>query len=151
MQIMQVQVGNVLYPLTEGQPLPISVGETIKVFYAFKYKIPEQSSVRVWASLYRYTAGILNRSGDAQTKSTITLAKSTEWTPYQGQIDITVGSINAGLWGLIVELPDYGGMEAKIDDCIEVAAAPNIIEQILPILIMVMMMGMIMPMMGEEA
>jgi hypothetical protein len=149
MQIMGAQVGNVLYPLTEGQPLPISVGETIKVSYAFKYMMPEQSSVRVWASLYRYTAGILDRSGNAQTKSTITLAKSIEWTLYEGQIDITVGSINAGLWGLIVELPDYGGMEAKIDDCIEVAAAPNIIEQILPILVMVMMMGMIMPMMEE--
>jgi hypothetical protein len=150
MQIMQVQVGNALYPLTEGQPLPISVGETIKVSYAFKYMMPEQSSVRIWASLYRYTAGILDRSGNAQTKSTITLAKSTEWTPYQGQIDITVGSIDAGLWGLIVELPDYGGMEAKIDDCIEVAAAPNILSQIMPIMIMVMMMGMVVPMMEEE-
>jgi hypothetical protein len=149
MQIMGVQVGNALYPLTDGQPLPISVGETIKVFYTFKYKMPEQSSVRIWASLYRYTAGILDRSGNAQTKSTITLAKSTEWTPYQGQIDITVGSINAGLWGLIVELPDYGGMEAKIDDCIEVTAAPGVMDM-LPALIMIMMMGMVMPMMEEE-
>ncbi|GAJ19966.1 unnamed protein product, partial [marine sediment metagenome] len=48
MQITQVQIGNFLYPLTEGQPLPIKTGEVIRVFFAFKGKVPERTEVRIW-------------------------------------------------------------------------------------------------------
>ena len=147
MQITLAQVGNALYPLTEGQPLPISVGETIKVFYAFSYRMPEKTTVRIWASLYNYTLGVLNRQEKAQTKQTITLGEALEWKPYEGEIDIEVGEISSGTYGLICELPDFDA-EHHIDDCIEVAAAPGILD-ILPLLMAVMMMGMIMPMMEE--
>jgi hypothetical protein len=154
MQITGVQVGNAIYPLTEGQPLPISVGETIRVFYAFKYMMPVAAGVRIWASLYRYTAGLLDRSSQAQTKQTITLEKALEWKDYDGQIDIVVGKVNSGTYGLICELPDYGAdAGAHIDDCIEVTAAPGIFEMIGPLLmigLMVAMMSMMAPMMEEE-
>lgn len=153
MQITQVVVGNVLYPLTEGQPLPIKVGETIRVFYAFKYKMPEKSGIRIWASLYRYTVGILDRATQAQTKGTITLEKALEWKDYEGEIDIPVGNISSGIYGLICELPDYGAeAEHHIDDCLEIIAAPSIFDMIGPILIiglMVFMMSMITPKEGE--
>lgn len=149
MLITGVQVGNNIYPLTEGQPLGIRVGETIRVFFSFKYKMPERENVGIWASLYQYTAGVLNRQGKAQTKGTITLDKSIEWKDYSGYIDITIGNISAGTYGLIVELPGRENAEAKIDDCIEVAGAPDILSQILPLVIMVVLMGMVTSMMGE--
>ncbi len=102
----------------------ISVGQALRVFYSFRYRMAVTTVVPIWASLYRYTAGILDRSTNAQNKSTITLEKSLDWKLYQGQIDITVGSVNAGLWGLIVELPNFKNAEARIDNCIEVAAVP---------------------------
>jgi len=149
--ITQVAVGNVLYPLTEGQPLPINVGETVKVFYAFKYKLPETTGVRIWASLYRYTAGILDRSAQAQTKLTITLVKALDWEDYAGEIDIEVGNVSSGTYGLICELPDYD-VEHHIDDCIEVTAPPSIMDMIGPLLVMGLMVGMVAmmaPMMEE--
>lgn len=151
MQIAQVAVGNVLYPLTEGQPLPIAVGDTLKVFYAFKYKLPETTGVRIWASLYRYTMGILDRAGAAQTKDKITLVKALEWKDYEDEIDIEIGEIGSGIYGLICELPDYD-VEHHIDDCLEVAAPPSIFDMIGPILVigvMAVMVGMMAPMMKE--
>lgn len=149
--ITGVQVGNVLYPLAEGQPLPINVGESLKVFYAFKYKLPETSGIRIWASLYRYTAGILDRSSQAQTKQTITLEQALEQKDYEDEIDITVGQVSSGTYGLVCELPDYK-VEHHIDDCIEVAGVTSIWEMIGPLLglgLMVGMVGMMAPMMEE--
>lgn len=146
MQIAQVQVGNVLYPLTEGEPLPVAVGDTIKVFYTFKYRMLETASVRIWASLHRVTRVEL-----AQTKDEITLAKTVEWKDYEGEIDIEVGPIVSGTYSLILELPDYD-VEHRIDACIEVTAAPGIFEMIGPILaigLMAVMVGMMAPMMEE--
>lgn len=146
MQIAQVQVGNVLYPLTEGEPLPVAVGDTLKVFYTFKYRMLETASVRIWASLHRVTRVEL-----AQTKDEITLAKTLEWKDYEGEIDIEVGRIVSGTYSLILELPDYD-VEHRIDACIEVTAAPGIFEMIGPILaigLMAVMVGMMAPMMEE--
>ena len=151
MQINQTQVGNFLYPLTEGQPLPITVGQAIRVFYAFKYKLPETTGVRIWASLYNYTLGVLNRQGEAQTRQTITLEKDLEWKDYEGEIDITIGQVSSGTYGLICELPDYD-KEDHIDDCIEVTAPPSIWEMVGPMLVIGLMAGMVAmmaPMMEE--
>ena len=154
MQIAQVvQVGNVLYPLAEGQPLTVAVGNTIKVFYGFKYKMPETTGVRIWASLYKYSLGILDRQGQAQTKETIPLEKALDWKDYSGEIDIVIGDMPAGTKGLICELPDYGAeAEHHIDDCIEVTAAPSVFEMIGPLLViglMAAMVGMMAPAMEE--
>jgi hypothetical protein len=154
MLIAGVQAGNALYSLVKGQPLPITVGQTIRVFFSFKYKMPEREDVAIWASLYQYTAGILNRAGKAQTKATIMLDRTTEWKDYQGYIDITVGSVSAGTYGLIVELPGRKDAEAKIDDCLEVMAAPGIAEWVGPLLVlglMAGMVGMMAPMMEEKS
>ena len=151
MQITQALVGNALYPLTEGQPLPISVGETIRVFYAFSYRLPERTTIRIWASVHEYVAGILNRREAAQTKETIILEKALEWEDYEGEIDIVVGDIGSGTYGLICELPDYD-TEDRIDDCLEVAAVPSIWEMIGPLLVIGLMVGLVSimsPMMKE--
>ena len=151
MQITQAQVGNVLYPLTEGQPLPIKAGEVIRVFFTFKGKVPERTEVRIWASVYHYVLGVMNRQEKAQTKGVMTLESTAELTDYETSMDITIGDISSGTYGLIVELPDYD-LEDHIDDCLEVAAVPGIFEMIGPLLVMGLMMGlmsMMTPMMKE--
>ncbi|GAH51105.1 unnamed protein product [marine sediment metagenome] len=142
MQITQALVGNVLYPLAEGQPLPIVAGDVIKVFYVFSYKVPEKTDVRIWASLYDAPLGWLNRKEAAQTKETITLEMTPEWKPYEGEIDIAIGSIGSGIYGLIVELPDYD-TEARIDACLEVAAVPGIFDMLVPLLVLGLMVFLI--------
>lgn len=124
MQIANAQIGNTLYPLVEGQPLPIAVGEIIKVFYAFRYKMPKTADVGIWASVYKYSLGLLDRQGQAQTKEAITLQGTLDWKDYSGEIDIVIGDMPTDVYGLILELPGYD-VEDKIDDCLEIAAAPS--------------------------
>lgn len=147
MQIAQVLVGNVLYSLVEGQPLPISTGETLRVYYSFKYSLPESGKIRIWASLYQYTVGILDRATQAQTKGEILLEKSLIPKEYSGTIDITIGSINSGTYGLICELPDYAEDE-HLDNCLEVTGVPSIFDMIGPLL-MIGMLAMLIPTMQE--
>jgi hypothetical protein len=148
---MQVQVGSNIYTLVEGQPLQIQAGQTLRVFYSFSYKVAETTSVPVWASLYQYMLGIVNRVAAAQTKTTITLDTAIAWQTYQGQIDIAIGSgVKSGVYGLIVESPGFKDAEARIDDCIEVTAAPGMTDMLGP-LIMIAMMGMMAQMTGGMA
>lgn len=156
MQITQAQVGNFIYPFVEGQPLPITIGETLKVYYSFKYKIPERGSVRIWASLYKYSFGIIDRQGQSQTKEYITLEKSLEWKDYEGEISIVIGSmplseLEGNPYGLILELPDYGvEAEHHIDACIEVMAAPSIFGIVGPLLVLGLMAGVVSMMKPEK-
>ena len=147
MNITQAQVGYDIYPLAEGQPLPISIGQALRVFFTFGYKVAETTTVPVWASLYRRIPW-LDRMEAAQSKSFITLDQAVDWQTYQGQIDIPIGNVSPGVYGLIVELPGFKDAEATIDDCIEVAASPGITEWMGP-LMMLAMLGMVMPMVGE--
>ncbi len=157
---MQVQIGNYIYPLIEGQPLQIPAGSTLRVFFSFSYMVDEDSSVSFWASLYQYRAGLIDRISGAQTKSVITLPQSIEPTTYEGYIDIKlqpagmipVGGISPGIYGLLLELRGYE--DVKIDDCIQVTEAPGIISGITEMmgpLIMIAMMGMMVPMMSGMA
>ncbi len=140
-----MQVGNSLFPLVEGQPLPVQAGQTLRVFYSFKYKMPEQVTAPLWASLSQAT-----RVEQAQTKTTITLERATAWQDCQGQVDIAIGSnVKTGIYGLIVELPGYKDAEARIDDCIAVQGAPGMTEWLGPF-IMIAMMGMMAQMMPTD-
>lgn len=153
MQITQVQVGNLLYPLIEGQPLPIEAGETIRVFFTFRGRVPQETEVRVWASLYQYVLGILNREEKAQTKATTILEGTVEFVDYERAADIVIGDIGSGLYGIIIELKDYD-VSDRIDDCLEVAKVPSIwdmLPSLIGIGLMVFMMSMITPMMKEGA
>lgn len=157
MQITQVQVGNFLYPLTEGQPLSIEAGETIRVFFTFRGRVPQETEVRVWASLYQYVLGILNREEKAQTKGTTTLEGTVEFVDYERAADIVIGDIGSGLYGIIIELKDYkdaegNPIEDRIDDCLEVAKVPSIWDMLPSLLVIGLMVGMmtiISPMMKE--
>ena len=140
---MQVQLGNHIYILQQGQPLQLQAGQKLRVFFSFSYKLAGQAEAPLWASLYQRTLGIVNRVEKAQTKGTLTLEQAADWQQFNGQVDISIGSdVNAGLYGLIVEMPGFDKAEALIDDCIEITGAPGMTEWIGPLMMMAMM-GMI--------
>lgn len=131
----------ILSPMATGQPLQIQIGQKLRISFSFSYKVAETTTIPVWASLYRYTAGILDRSSLAQTKGSITLDRAIDRETLQGQVDIAVGNVSPGLWGLILEVPGFEGAQAKIDDSIEVVPAPGMTEWITP-MITIAMLGM---------
>jgi hypothetical protein len=143
---MLVQVGSNLYNLAEGELLQIQAGQTLRVFYSFNYKVAEVTTLPIWASLYQKTLGLVNRVESAQTKTSRTLDTALEWQTCDGQIDIAIGSdVQAGVYGLIVEVPGFAEAEARLDDCLEVTSAPGMASWIGP-LMMIAMMGMMVQM-----
>ena len=146
---MLVQVGNYIYPLVEGQPLQIQAGQTLRVFFAFTYKVAETIDARIWVALYTKfpVTGRRMVVEGAERESIITLDKAMDWQTYQGHIDFSIGSgVKASVYGLGLELPDFKNDAGDyIDDCIEVIAAPGMMEMLGP-LIMIAMMGMMVPM-----
>lgn len=139
-----MQISGFAIVTTEVEAITAKVGQTVTVPYSFNYKVAETTDIQVRAALYRYTAGILDRSSLAITTETITLSKALTFQPHSGEIDIVIGSISSGLWGLICELPSYD-VEQHIDDCLDVAAIPGIWEAIGPIL-MIGLLAMMLPM-----
>jgi len=109
-------------------PLVVNAGRTLRVFYAFSYKVAETAAVPLWASLYPQ-ALVVDREERAQTKTLITLDKALDWQTYQGQVDINVETgTPGGVYGLIVEIPGFKDAQAKLESVIQVLAAPGLFD-----------------------
>ena len=151
---VQVQIGNILYPLSEEEPLPIKAGDVIRVFFTIRGRVPQDTEVEIWASVYHYVLGVMNKQETAQTKGTTILEGTVEFKDYEKAADINIDEIvpGSGLYGLIVELRHYkdaegNPIEARIDDCLEFTATPSIFEIIAPILVIGLLVGIMVPMM----
>lgn len=128
-----------------------SVGDTIRVTASFTYTAGEDTSVTVQAGPYHYLVGILDRIGVSFGSSEVLLPKVLTPTEKQFTVDFKLSGINAGTYGLIVEI---AGTDFNVtqDSVIVVAGGAGgfDISSIMGLMMVVMMMGMIMPMMGGE-
>lgn len=135
------------------------VGDTIRVTASFVYTVGSDTSVTVQAGPYHYIAGVLDRIGACFGSTSVSLPKTTEPTEKQFTIDfkltpasiIGTGGIQAGTYGLIVELPGTD-FNAKQDSVLIVASGAGVLDMIGPLLIlgiMMFMMSQMTPMMEE--
>ena len=141
-----------LNALANGETVELRQGDTLRVSYSFSYKVAEEATIPIWASLYSRTLGMINRAERAQTKGTTSLDASLSWTSCEGSIDIAIGDVSAGVYGLILEVPGAGDeAQYAIDDAVSVLGTPGILDM-LPMLLMVLVMGMVMSVMegGER-
>lgn len=136
-----------------------TVGDTVRVTASFLYTVGEDTSVTVQAGPYHYVAGVLDRIGACFGSTSVSLPKTTTPIEKQFTIDfeltpasiIGTGGIQAGTYGLIVELPGTD-FKVKHDSVLIVAAAPGILDAIGPLLVLGIMMfvvSKISPMMEE--
>jgi hypothetical protein len=130
------------------EPKTFNVGDTVRVTASFVYTVAADTSVTVQAGPYHYIVGILDRIGASFGKTTVDLPMALTPTEKQFTVDFKLSGIDAGTYGLIVEIP---GTEfyAKQDDVLIVVAGIDW-TQIMGIMVVVMMMGMVVPMMEEE-
>jgi len=144
---MVLDLDIVLAPLALT-PKQFTVGDTIRVTASFLYTVGADTSVTVQAGPYHYIAGILDRIGASFGKTTVDLPKATTPTDKQFTIDFKLSGIDAGTYGLLVEIPGTD-FNVKQDDVLVISGAPGIMDMIttmLPLMLIFMMMGMIMPM-----
>ena len=147
MTITQIQIGDTFHSLAEGELVEIKEGDTIRVYFSFRGRVPVKTEVSVWASVYHMVAGFVNRQEWAQSKGITTLEASGTFVDYSTTIDIHVTKpITSGEFGLLLEFPDYD-LSDMTGACLYVYAPPSILDMI-PLLIVVMMMSMMMNMMS---
>jgi len=136
------------------EPKTFNIGDTIRVTASFLYTVGADTSVTVQAGPYQYKLGILDRIGSCFGSTEVSLPKATTPTEKQFTIDFILlpsaqGGIKDGTYGLIVEIPGTD-FNAKQDGVLVVTGNPASIWDMIPMLVMVMMLGMIMPMMEEK-
>jgi hypothetical protein len=133
----------------ELAPKQFTVGDTIRVTFTFMYMVGEDTTITFQAVPYQYRLGILDRIGASAGTKELRLATATDPQEVQESVDFTLTGISAGTYGLLVEIPgtNYG---AKIDGVLVVAGAPDVFSAMMPMLMMVMMLGMVMPMVTQS-
>ena len=131
------------------EPKQFTVGDTIRVTFTFKYTVGVDTTITLQAVPYQYRLGILDRIGASAGRKELRLARATDEVA-QESIDFTLTGISSGTYGLLVEVlgTTYG---AKVDDVLVVAGAPDMFSSMMPMLMMLMMLGMVMPMVTEGA
>jgi hypothetical protein len=133
------------------EPKTFNVGDTIRVTASFVYTVAADTLVTVQAGPYHYIVGILDRIGASFGKATVDLPMALTPTEKQFTVDFKLSGIDAGTYGLIVEIPGTD-INVKQDDVLIVAAAPSVFEMIGPLLViglMAAMVSMMAPMMEE--
>jgi len=134
----------------------VAVGETWRVHASLKYTAPESITVILQAAPYTKVLEIVNRVNSCIGQTQVKLDPAYTPTLKEATVDIyflpeAQGGIADGTYGLIAEVLGTKVFQA-VDNCLIVsgnpAAAPGIGDW-LPMLMVVMMMGMVMPMMEE--
>lgn len=139
---------NVAFSPMVLEPKQFSVGDTIRVTVSFQYTVAQNTTVTLQAVPYQYKLGFLDRIGASAGKKEVSLMAAATPRTVQESIDFTLKDISAGTYGLLVEVPDTGD-QVKQDGLIIVVGAFGIMDMI-PMLMMVMMLGMVMPMLEGE-
>jgi len=146
-------VNTSLTALAAGEQVQLSVGDTLRISVSFKYTVAEDTIVTLRACPYQYTLGVLDRIGGSCGEADVELERSTTSKLKEANVDMPIvpaseGGIANGTYGLIAEILGTD-VEDHVDDCLVISGNPAGITDLLPMLIVVMMMGMIMPMMEE--
>ena len=138
-----------LAALAAGEQVQLGPGDTLRVSCNFKYTVAQAITVTLWASL-----GIgLGR--DIESFKEVSLEATLTSKTWEGYIDIPIPTSgkNNGTYWLQAEIKGYDlgkNTGQKIEGAVVISGMGGGITDMLPMLIMVMMMGMVMPMMEEE-
>lgn len=139
--------------LAAGEKVQLSVGDTLRVSVSFKYVVAEAVTVTLQACPYQYRAGILDRIGGSCGGTEVSLEATLTPKTKDATVDMPIvpasqGGIADGTYGLIAEIKE-SDTEQHIDDCLVITGNPPSLVDVLPLMLVVMMMGMIMPMMEK--
>lgn len=128
--------------LAAGKLIPLTPGDTLVVEVSFKYTVAQGTTVTLWASLG------LGVGRDIESFKEISLEASLTPKTWSGTTEIVIpasGKSDGTYWMKV----EVDGNEVTIPDAVVISGMSAGIMDMLPMLMVVMMMGMMMPMMEE--
>ena len=140
-----------------SEKISLQPGQVLRVFFAFNYKYRGDEPIRI--TLHGF---IGSRQPDgtfqsiADDRVTVDLAPSTEFTPWEGAMDIAtgggflgIGKTPEGTYDLMVRIDEFPDIYAEVAGCIEITGGASDVTGMLNMVMMLAMMGMMVPMMTE--
>ena len=134
-------------------------GQALRVHLSFNYKYQAVEPVTVTLHGFigtRQADGTFRSVADGAVE--VGLAPSTEFTPWEGAVDIPTG---AGLWGigatpvgtydLLVRLDEFPDISAEVSGAIDVVTGAADMSGMMGMVMMLVMLGMVAPMVTEGA
>ena len=139
-------------------PKTFNVGETIRVTVSFKYAVGVNTTVRLFAGPYYTNIFGKHVVNPCVGRADISLTAVSTPTPQTADVDFLLvpkanGGIDNGTYGLRVWIEGTNAV-AEQDNVIIVSGNPTgtfDMSGILPMVMMLMMLGMVMPMLTEGA
>jgi len=127
--------------LAASKLIPLGPGDTLVIEISFKYTVSQGTTVTLWASLG------LGVGRDIESFKEISLEATLTPKTWEGTTEIVIptsGKSNGTYWMKV----EVNGNEVTIPDAVVISGMSGIMD-IIPMLMVVMMMGMMMPMMEE--
>jgi len=138
-------------------PQTLNVGDTVRVTVSFKYVVGVNTTVKVFAGPYSTNIFGKHMVGPCVGQADVSIAATSTPTPQTVDVDFILipeanGGIDNGTYGLRVWVEDTNAVVEQ-DNVIIVAGNPDggmfDISGMLPMVMMMVMLGMVMPMVGE--
>jgi len=140
-----------------SEKISLQPGQVLRVFFAFNYKYRGDEPIKI--TLHGF---IGSRQPDgtfqsvADDRATVDLAPSTEFTPWEGAVDIAtgggflgIGKTPEGIYDLMVRIDEFPGVYAEVAGCIEITSGASDMTGMLNMVMMLAVLGMVVPMMTE--
>ena len=140
-----------------SEKISLQPGQVLRVFFAFNYKYRGDEPIRI--TLHGF---IGSRQPDgtfqsvADDRVTIDLVPSTEFTPWEGAVDIAtgggflgIGKTPEGTYDLMVRIDEFPDVYAEVAGCIEITSGASDMTGMLNMVMMLAVLGMVAPMMTE--
>jgi len=139
------------------EKVTLQPGQTLRVHLSFNYKYQAVEPVTVTLHGFigtRQADGTFRSVADGAVE--VGLAPSTEFTPWEGAVDIPtstgllgIGATPAGTYDLLVRLDEFPDISAEVSGAVDIVSGAADMSGMMGMVMMLMMLGMVMPMVTE--
>ena len=141
------------------EKVTLQPGQTLRVHMSFNYKYRGAESVTITLHGFigtRHADGTFRSVADGAVE--VALAPSTEFTPWEGAVDVPtsggllgIGATPAGTYDLLVRLDEFPDISAEVSGAIDVVTGAADMSGMMGMVMMLVMLGMVAPMVTEGA
>ena len=141
------------------EKVTLQPGQTLRVHLSFNYKYQAVEPITVTLHGFigtRQADGTFRSVADGTVE--VGLAPSTEFTPWEGAVDVPtsggllgIGATPAGTYDLLVRLDEFPDISAEVSGAIDVVTGAADMSGMMGMVMMLVMLGMVAPMVTEGA